>query len=236
MSIDDNINNMLNRQFSNHDYLPQKLALEDLDQAAYDFISTLNITLYDGVVMKKVDTHWLNAEKWAELRNNWRGYRDEGGKEATMPFMTMRRLSVKHSEAPLKRWTIPAKKTFEFLKVPILEGNLKGYQIYKIPQAPRVDAVYELRLFSHFFQHVNSFYETILSKGFSNGQAYVNVLGHYVYMEMGDPTEENNHEEVMADRKYQIVIPITLHGKLVDPKEFEVVKTITKINLDIKEG
>ena len=33
-----NIENLLNKAFENTNYLPQKLLLEDIDQAVYDFI------------------------------------------------------------------------------------------------------------------------------------------------------------------------------------------------------
>ena len=44
MSINRNINTLLNNEFKNHDYLPQRLLLEDLDIGAFEFIKSLNIS------------------------------------------------------------------------------------------------------------------------------------------------------------------------------------------------
>lgn len=236
MSINDNINNLLDNQFENHDYLPQRLLIEDMDIAAFEYIKNFNITLFDGIDNKTVPLIWLSQERWAEFKDNWKHARDEGGREVTMPFMTMRRLDVMHSESPLNRHTIPLKKAFTYLKVPIFEGNQKGYDLWKIPQPPRVDITYELRFLSHYVQHVNTVYETMLAKGFSDGQAYLFINGHYVYMELSKPNEENNIDDITADRRLQIVFPLTLHGKIVDTEKFEKKKAITKIQINIKES
>jgi len=238
MSILRNINTLLDDQFKNHDYLPQRLLLEDLDMGAFEFIKSLEITLFNGIDNQKVPVIWLNQERWAEFRNNWQFLRDEGGKEITMPFLTMRRVGVKQGEHPLKRFTIPGdyKKHFTFLKVPIYEGNQKAYDLYKIPQPSRVDVEYELRFFSHYMQHTNVVYETILSTAFSSGQAYLNVNGHYTFLDLGSLSEDSNEDDIAADRRFQIICPMVLHGKIVDPTKFTKEKVITKIQLNITES
>lgn len=237
MSIRKNINKNLDTQFENHDYLPQPLFLEDLDAAAKQFFESLNLAIPDENQNNlPVPVIFLNQERWAEFRNNWKHLRDEGGKEITMPFMTLGRTGVKKGESPLKRTTIPAKRLFPFLKVPVVtDGRLRGYDIWKVPQPVRVDVTYELRFFSHYIQHANKSYEKMIYKAFSDGQAYIKVNGYDVYIDMGEPSEDNSMADIAADRRFQIVYPVTLHGKLVDPADFEKVKTITKINLDIKE-
>ncbi len=238
MSIRKNINNNLDAEFENHDYLPQPLFIEDLDLGARDFFKSLNLTMPDENQNSiPVPVIFLHQERWAELKNNWQNLRDEGGKEITMPFMTLGRTGIKQGESPLKRTTIPVKRLFPFLKVPIItEGKLRGYEIWKVPQPVRVDVTYELRFFSHYIQQTNKAYEKILYKAFSDGQAYITINGYHVYIDMGTPTEDNTMTDIAADRKFQIVFTVTLHGKLVDPADFEKVKTITKINLDIKES
>lgn len=238
MSIRRNINNNLDKQFENHDYLPQRLFIEDLDQAANDFVVSLNLALIDKNQNHiPVPVIFLGQERWAELKSNWKYLKDEGGKEVSMPFMALGRNGIKPSESPLKRTTIPVKRLFPFVRVPVItDGKLRGYDIWKVPQPVRVDVSYELRFFTHYLQHVNSFYEKMLYKGFSDGQAYIKVNGYDVYLDMGQPSEENSLGEITADRRFQIIIPLTLHGKLVDPADFEKVKTITKIGLDIKES
>jgi len=238
MSIRRNIDRNLDKQFENHDYLPQRLFVEDLDQGAFDFVVSLNLAIPDENQNNiPVPVIFLNQERWAEFKNNWKYLRDEGGKEITMPFIAFGRTGVKQSESPLKRTTIPVKRLFPFLKVPVItDGRLRGYDIWKVPQPARVDITYELRFFTHYIQHVNLFYEKMLNKAFSDGQAYFKVNGYDVYVDMAQPSEENTLGDITADRRYQIIIPITLHGKLIDPADFEKVKTITKIDLDIKES
>lgn len=236
MSIRKNINDSLNDSYENHDYLPQPLFLEDLDMGAKLFFDSIKLTVPDeNNNPLPVPVIFLNQERWAEFRNNWKYLRDEGGKEITMPFMTMGRVSIKKG-AIYNRTAIPEKK-FPTLRVPIItEGKFLGYDIYKVLQPAHVDVGYELRFFSHYMQHVNKVYEKMFYMGFRNGQAYIKVNGYYMHMTLGEPTEDNNMGEITADRRYQIIFPITLHGKLVDPNDFEKIQTITKINLNIKES
>lgn len=42
---------------------------------------------------------------------------DEGNTEVTMPYLTLRRTAFKHSELPLKRYTIPG-PDFEIYSCP----------------------------------------------------------------------------------------------------------------------
>lgn len=232
-----NTQNFLNNQFENHDYLPQKLMIEDMDGFSLNFIKSLNLSTPDeNDNMLPVPVVFLNQERWAEFRNNWKHLRDESGKEMTMPFMTMRRVSVKKGENPLKRTTIPNKKTFTFLKVPIIEGNLKAYALYQIPQPPRIDISYELRFFTHYMQDSNLSYEMMLAKTFSDGFKYINMNGHWIPMELSDTSEENTVDDITADRRFQNIFNLILHGKIVDPREFVKKQVITKVNINIKEN
>ena len=132
MSIQKNINNLLNQSFENNDYLPKKLLLEDIDQGVVDYINSLNVSVINAEgELAKVPLIYLNQERWAEFKMNWKFLKDESGEEINMPFMTIRRTGVKPGQNPLKR-TIPNKKKFVFVKVPIFNGTLKGYDLYKI--------------------------------------------------------------------------------------------------------
>jgi hypothetical protein len=235
MSIQKNINNSLNQQFKNTDYLPKKLLIEDLDAGILQFLNSLNITVSDEEDnMRKVPIIFLNQERWAEFKNNWKFERDESNEEITMPFMTIRRVSVKPGEHPLK-WTTPVKKPFTFVKVPVIDGLYKGYDVFKIPQPPRVDIEYELRFFSHYMQDANVSYEKMIADGFSDGQGYTFINGYYIPIKLGNTSEENTVDDISADRKFQIVYSLSLYGKIVDPTKFERIKAITKIILNIEE-
>ena len=235
MSITNNIDKLLDGSFENHNYLPQKLMLEDLDQGIVDYIKGLNVSVEaeDGT-RKTVPIIFLSQELWAEQRLNWKNYRNEDGQELTRPFMTVSRVSVKRGESPLKR-TIPVKKKFKFLKVPKFDGTVKGYDLYKIPQPSYVDCDYELRFLSHYFLDVNEIYDSILSEGYSDGQGYMKINGYYISSVLGDPSEDNSTDDVSEERVFQIIFPITVHGKLVDPTQFEKVPTVNRISINISE-
>lgn len=234
MSINDNIGNMLDGDFENFNYLPQKLELEDLDQGIKSFIEDLEISMTNenGIIIK-VPVIWLAQELWAERKMNWKDMRNEFGEELTRPFMTLYRTSVIPGTSPLKR-TIPKKMMFRYVKVPKFDGTLKGYDLYKIPQPTYVDSTYTLSLFTHYVVDVNSFYEMILRDGYSDGQGYMKINGYNISSKISDPTE-NNVTDINQEKTYRIDIPITIHGKLVDPTKFEKVNTISKVLIKISE-
>ena len=236
MSVQKNINNNLNKSFENFNFLPQKLLLEDLDQAVHDYIKSLNLTLEgENDNPKIIPIYYLSQERWAEYKKNWKFLKDEAGEEVVLPFMALFRTAVKQGTSPLKR-TIPKKKKFTFYKIPIFDGTVKGFELIKIPQPVWVDVDYELRFLTHYMQDVNKFYETIIMEGFSDFQAYQKVNGYDVKIVMGDASEDNMTDDITADRRFQIVIPLKINSaRLVDPSKFEKVKTISRVVVNITE-
>lgn len=235
MSIQKNINDNLDDSFKNNNYLPQKLLLEDVDRGMRDFINDLNVTTEDAEGKSiRVPLIFLTQERWAEFKMNWKFLKDESGEEIRMPFMTIRRKSVKKGTAPLRR-TIPKKLKFNYVKIPSTDGVLGGYEIFKIPQPTWVDVEYELRFLTHYMQDVNISYEKMLEEGFSDGQGYMKINGYNIPAILGDPSEDNTVDSIDSDRFFQLVYPLTVHSKIVDPKKFERVQTITKISIQIRE-
>jgi hypothetical protein len=230
-----NIDNLLNQAFENTNYLPQKLLLEDIDQGLYNFFKSFNLslTIEDGT-KKQVPVIFLTQEKWAEFQKNWKSLRNENNEEIGYPFLTLRRTGVKKGTSP-QRYTIPNKKKFSFVKVPNFDGVLKGLDIYKVPQPTWVDCLYEFKFFTHYMEEVNSCYEMVLNEIFSSGEGYMNINGYYIGAMLDDPSEENNMNEILADRRFSINFPIKVHAKLVDPSKFEKVNSITKISINISE-
>ncbi len=237
MSVQENIDDFLNKNFENFNYLPQKLMIEDLDGGVLDYLTSLNISVIDEKgTTRAVPVIFLTQETWAEFRNNFKYLKDEADQEITMPFMTIRRKSIKPGENPIKRSTIPNKKKFTFLQVPIFDGVVKGYEYYKVPQPPRIDIEYELRFFTHYMEDTNVYYEQIIANTFSDKQAYISINGYHIFLEMSDPSEENTVDNLEEDRRYSVIVPMTLHGKIVDPRLWEKVQAINKIRIDIKEN
>lgn len=235
MSIQKNINNLLDDSFKNNNFLPKKLLLEDIDRGVRDYIKGLNLSLDDeyGKVLN-TPVIFLSQERWAEFKLNWKGLTDESGEEIVMPFITITRNSVKQGTSPLKR-TIPNKRKFTYQQIPIFDGTVKGYQLVKIPQPVWVDVEYELNFLGHYMQDVNVFYQKMIMDGFSDLQGYMKINGYYIPMKMGDPSEANTHDQINSDRYFQISVPLTVYGRLVDPNNFEKVKTITRVSIDINE-
>ena len=214
MSIQKNINNLLDSGFENNDYLPKKLLLEDIDQGVVDYINSLNISVVNAEeTLSKVPLIFLNQERWAEFKMNWKFLKDESGEEINMPFMVIRRTSVKPGQNPLKR-TIPKKKKFVFVKVPLFDGTLKGYDLYKVPQPPRVDVQYEVRFITHYFQDTNVSYQRMIMDGFSDGQGYMIINGYQIPLMLNEPSEDNSMDDISSDRKFQIIFPLN-HRKII---------------------
>lgn len=234
MAIQDNIDNNLDRDFENHNLLPQKLDLEDIDGAIYDFISNLNLSVTDETNnTKKVPVVFLTQELWAERRMNWKNMRAEYGEEIVRPFIAMTRTGVKPGTSPLKR-TIPVKKKFTFQKVPSFNGTMKGYDLWKIPQPTYVDLTYEVIFVTHYMQDVNKYYEKLIRDAFSDGQGYLYVNGYHIPA-MIESTSESRQEDLASEKDYEITFSILIHGKLVDPTQFEKVKAVTRISIRINE-
>ena len=235
MAINDNIGRELDKDFENFNYLPQKLELEDIDQGIKNFVNDLDISMVnENGILANVPLIWLAQELWAERKLNWKEMRSEVGEEITRPFMTIYRTGVVPGTSPLKR-TIPKKMTFRFVKVPIFDGTLKGYDLYKIPQPTWVDSTYTLSLFTHYMVDVNTFYQMILSEGYSDGQGYMKINGHNISSKLNGDPSENNKTDMTQEKIYRIDIPLLVQGKIVDPTKFEKVNTVTKVLIKISE-
>lgn len=234
MSILDNIGENLNKDFENHNYLPQGIFVEDIDLALTKFIKDLNLSVEDETGNQKtVPVVFLTQELFAERKMNWKDFRFEYGEELSRPFMAIANKGVKQGTSPLKR-TIPAKKKFRWIKVPTFDGTMPGYSLYKIPQPTWVDVEYELIFVSHYKVDVNLFYERILRDGYSDLQGYLNVNGHHMSSKIADPSQ-TIQEEIASEKLFQVTVPITVFGKLLDPTKFEKVNTVNKIAIKIYE-
>lgn len=234
MPILDNIGNILNSDFENHAFLPQKLELVDFDSGLSEFIKKLNIVVMDETGNSRAVPLVFNSQElWAEKRMNWKGMRSEYGEELTRPFMVLTRKSVKQGTSPLKR-TIPVKKKFTFLRVPTFDATLKGYFLYKIPQPTYIDIDYELVFVTTYVVDVNKYYSSLIRDAYSDLQGYMNINGYHISSKMGDPSETREND-FASEKIYEVTFPITVFGKLVDPTKFEKVNTINKIQIQIVE-
>jgi len=235
MSSDRNIGKNLDKQFQNHNLLPQKLELEDYGFGIKKFIEDQNFSvIFENGVKNKVPVIYVQQEKWAERKMNWRDMRNELGEEISRPFIAISRTSVKRGTSP-SRFTIPRKKKFTFVKVPIFDGTLKGFEIYKIPQPVYVDIDFSIRFVTHYMEDVDDFYEMMMEQAYSDGQGYLKINGYDIASKIGEPSEENEIDNIDSERIFQVIFPVTILGKLIDPTKFERINTIKKISIKISE-
>lgn len=214
--------------------MPQKLEIVDFDRGLFEFFKATNFSLSTGGdLMRTVPIIWNNQEPWAERKQYWQNMTNEQGEEIARPFIVMVRKGVKQGTSPLKR-TIPVKRKFTYVKVPTFNGTTKGYDLYKIPQPAYVDLDYEIRFVTGYNEDVNKFHEKVIRDLYSGRQGYMNINGYQIRSVMGDPSEENK-VGVEDERVFQVILPVTIFGKLVDPSQFERVNAVTRVMIKISE-
>ncbi len=235
MSINDNIGSQLDKQFENAGFLPQKLDIEDFDRGLMEYFKGLDFALTDSADnMRTVPIIWAAQEIWGERKQHWQHMTNEQGEEIGRPFIAISRKGVKAGTSPLKR-AIPENKRFTFRKVPKFNGTTKEYDLYKIPQPVYVDVEYEIRFVSSYMEDVNKFYERIM-QCYRSRQAYMNINGYQIRSVMtGDPSEDNKLD-IEDERVFNIMAPITVFGKLVDPTQFEKKNAVTRVSIKIREN
>jgi len=234
MSISDNIGSQLDKQFENSGNLPQKLEILDFDKGLFEYFKQTGFSLTDSNDnMRTVPIIWVSQELWAERKQYWQNMTNEQGEEISRPFIAMVRKGVKQGTSPLKR-TIPVKKKFIYRRVPRFNGTTKEYDLYKIPQPSYIDIDYEIRFVTSYIEDMNKFYEKIVRDCYSDRQAYMNINGYQIRSVMQDPSEDNKLD-VNDERIFQISVPVTIFGKLVDPSQFERVNAVTRVSIKITE-
>lgn len=235
MSTLDNQANSHDDRNENYNFLPQPLFPEDLDFGLKDYIEDWGLSLYDGSIgrQRKIPVIMMTQELWAERRMNWKNMTSEDGQEVTPPYMVLIRKNIVQGTEPIKR-NIPLRKTFKYLKVPAFDGTTKGFDYYKIPQPVRIDLLYDLKFVSAYMEDVNAFYHQ-LHKSYIHGQGYMTINGYQIRSVLdGDPSEEKQNEDLMNERLFRVSSPIRLHGKIIDPQEFEKVRGVKKIKFNMQ--
>jgi hypothetical protein len=114
-----------------------------------------------------------------------------------------------------------------YMKIPTWDGNIKGYDIYKIPQPISVDITYEVRLFCNRMRDLNKMNRKILTS-FSAGEKYIRVNGHPIPLmldSIGDESVITNLDE----RKYYVQLyTIKMMGYLLDEDDFVVTPAVNR--------
>ena len=234
----------LDQSFENSNYLPQKLFLEDHDMGLFNFIKNQGLSMINEKgENRRVPVVWATQELWAERKQNFQFMENENGEEIGRPFIAIYRTGVKEGSSPLK-YSIPAfnrsqliqgTQKFKYAKVPVFDGTLKGYKVFKIPQPVYVDIDYEMVFETRYQQQVNKFLEMLNIEAYPDRQGYMKINGYNIPSMMDDPTSNNTFGEINSEQIFQIIVPLKVFGKLVDPTKFEEVQTINKISINICE-
>ena len=204
-------------------FLPKGILHEDMDQEMISYVDNeLDLTLAG----EKVPVIFLSIQRWAEFTKTWQ-YSDIN-KNIELPFITIvRKPDPQVGTNYAGSFNIPGRPTFTYMKVPTWSGNIKGFDMYKIPQPISVDIKYEVRLFCNRMRDLNKMNRKILTS-FSAGEKYIRVNGHPIPLmldSIGDESVITNLDE----RKYYVQLyTIKMLGYLLDEDDFVVTPAVNR--------
>jgi hypothetical protein len=204
-------------------YLPKGILHEDMDGEMINYVDN-DIEL--SLAGEKVPVIFLSIQRWAEFTKTWQ-YSDIN-KNIKLPFITIvRKPDPQVGTNYAGSFNVPGRPTFTYMKIPTWSGNIKGYDIYKIPQPISVDITYEVRLFCNRMRDLNSMNRKILTS-FSPGEKYIKVNGHPIPLlldSIGDESVITNLDE----RKYYVQLyTIKMLGYLLDEDDFVVTPAVNR--------
>ena len=204
-------------------YLPKGILHEDMDGEMINYVDNdIDVSLAG----EKVPVIFLSIQRWAEFTKTWQ-YSDIN-KNIKLPFITIvRKPDPQVGTNYAGSFNIPGRPTFTYMKVPTWDGNIKGYDMYKIPQPISVDITYEVRLFCNRMRDLNKMNRKILTS-FSAGEKYIRVNGHPIPLlldSIGDESVITNLDE----RKYYVQLyTIKMLGYLLDEDDFIVTPAVNR--------
>ena len=204
-------------------YLPKGILHEDMDGEMINYVDNdIDVSLAG----EKVPVIFLSIQRWAEFTKTWQ-YSDIN-KNIKLPFITIvRKPDPQVGTNYAGSFNIPGRPTFTYMKVPTWDGNIKGYDMYKIPQPISEDITYEVRLFCNRMRDLNKMNRKILTS-FSAGEKYIRVNGHPIPLlldSIGDESVITNLDE----RKYYVQLyTIKMLGYLLDEDDFVVTPAVNR--------
>jgi hypothetical protein len=204
-------------------YLPKGILHEDMDREFVQYVEDDISLVLNG---EKVPVVFLSIQRWAEFAKTWQ-FSDEY-KNITMPFITIiRKPDAQTGTNYAGTFNVPGKPTFTYMKIPTWDGNIKSFDIYKIPQPVSVDLNYEVRLFCTRMRDLNVLNRLMLGS-FSAGEKYIRVNGHPIPLMMDSIGDESSITNLDEKRYYVQLFSIKMLGYLLDPKQFEVTPAISR--------
>jgi hypothetical protein len=206
-------------------FLPKSLMHPELDRGFLDFVKEDLQTTVAGSIIPMIDLI-ITTQNWAQFTETW-DIQDLNG-NPTLPFITVvRQPEVKYGSNPAIIYNIPNRKEYFYAAVPSWNGNIKGLDIYKIPQPVPVDITYNVKIVCNRMRELNEFNKNVIQT-FASRQAYRQINGHYIPIIMGGISDESV-VEVQRRRFYIQNYEFTMLGFLLDEDEFEVAPAVSRV-------
>ena len=206
-------------------YLPKNLDYADLDRGFLDFVKNELKTIVDGKIIPTVDI-LITTQNWAQFTQTW-SFQDLNG-NTEPPFITVVRVpEVKYGTNPATLYNIPNQKEFFYAAVPTWNGNIKGLDIYKIPQPVPVDISFNVKIICNRMRELNEFNKNVLQT-FASRQAYTKVNGHFIPIINSNISDESV-TQIDKRRFYIQNYDFTMLGFILDQDKFEVAPAVSRV-------
>ena len=206
-------------------YLPKNLGYTEMDRGFLDFVKNELKTIVDGKVIPTIDI-LITTQNWAQFTQTW-SFQDLNG-NTEPPFITVVRVpEVKYGTNPATLYNIPNQKEFFYAAVPTWNGNIKGLDIYKIPQPVPVDISFSVKIVCNRMRELNEFNKNVLQT-FASRQAYTKVNGHFIPI-VNIGISDESVTQVDKRRFYIQNYDFTLLGFLLDQDKFEVAPAVSRV-------
>jgi hypothetical protein len=206
-------------------YLPKSLLHADLDRGFLDFVKEDLETIVEGQIIPPVDII-ITTQNWSQFTQTW-DFNDLNG-NPQLPFITtVRNPDVKYGSNPAIIYNIPNRKEYFYAAVPTWNGNVKGMDIYKIPQPVPVDITYNVKILSNRMRELNEFNKNVIQT-FASRQAYRQINGHYIPIILNNIADESQ-VDIGRRRFYIQNYEFTMLAFLLDEEEFEVAPAVSRV-------
>lgn len=204
--------------------LPQAVGIYNIDEAFIKLVTSgdLSITI-EG---EQVPVIMLGNERWAEYGKIWKYVNED--KNITPPFITIKRASEAVGTMLGKRYTIANKRVFTYKKIPTFRDGIKGYDLYQIPEPTAIDITYEISMFTHMLEDVNTVVANFVSN-YSDCQLYINVHGHYFPTKLEAIGSEDTQEDVDGDRYYVKTFTVLCMAYIQSTEDMKVIPAINRV-------
>jgi|LakMenEpi03Aug12_release.lakeMendotaPanAssembly.Ray.scaffolds.fasta_scaffold00077_101 hypothetical protein len=206
-------------------YLPKSVLHADLDRGMLDFVKDSLKLVVEGKTVPVIDKI-ITTQNWSQFTETW-NFKDPDF-NTNPPFITtVRNPEVKYGTNPSTQYTIPNRKQFYYATVPTWNGNVKGYDVYTIPQPVPVDIKYSVKIICNRMRELNTFNKNVMQT-FSSRQAYTFIKGQYVPIIMDNVTDNSVMD--LDKRKYYVQsYDFTMLGYLIDEEEFQVKPAVSRV-------